>query len=348
MPVRVCFWGVQHGLATGDYVQFIMKQKHSGSTLTSAALVLFAGALGSLFTLLVTGNLSVPLVGDVKTGDTQQSAAASQLTEKDVNDVTSDSTLLITDATANSVRTIDDLRKVQEQMRVALEDATAERSQLAQTIRQLTVQVENLESDSINFRSLSELNSTIDSPQDAANAALTNNGSPESNSERRIGNLVAAGVDYNNALSIQARQDQYQLDRLDLFDRAEREGWIESDQFNERLSELDDSRMDLREELGDEGYDRYLFAAGRNNRVVISNVIPGSAADIAGLQAGDTVISYANQRVFTTRDLQSATRDGLRGEGVMVNVERQGQVLFLDLPRGPLGVSLNAEQQNPT
>jgi len=214
VPVRVCFWGVQHGLATGDYVQFIMKQKHSGSTLTSAALVLFAGALGSLFTLLVTGNLSVPLVGDVKTGDTQQSAAASQLTEKDVNDVTSDSTLLITDATANSVRTIDDLRKVQEQMRVALEDATAERSQLAQTIRQLTVQVENLESDSINFQSLSELNSTIDSPQDAANAALTNNGSPESNSERRIGNLVAAGVDYNNALSIQARQDQYQLERL--------------------------------------------------------------------------------------------------------------------------------------
>ncbi len=159
--------------------------------------------------------------------------------------------------------------------------------------------------------------------------------------------LVAVGVDTQTAGSIQSRIDEQELARLELIDQASREGWRDSDEFEQRLEELDEAGVDLRDELGDDDYDRYLFEAGRSNRVGVGSVISGSAADQAGLQAGDEVVAYADDRVFASRELQGATRSGERGELVQVVVRRDGSELVLSVPRGPLGITLRPQRIEP-
>ena len=165
--------------------------------------------------------------------------------------------------------------------------------------------------------------------------------------DEQYAGLISAGVDPSVADDIKQRTDQWELQRLELVDQASREGWRRSDRFGESISELQEERPDIRSELGDDQYDRYLFASGQFNRVQISNIIDGSAAQNAGLEVGDVVISYASSRVFTTRDLQRATREGLRDEPVQVDFLRGQQAGSVQLPRGPLGVSLSGLISDP-
>lgn len=96
----------------------------------------------------------------------------------------------------------------------------------------------------------------------------------------------------------------------------------------------------LRDELGDDSYDRYLFASGRSNRVRVRQVMQGSAAEQAGLSNGDIVISYANERIFTFDDLRRASYEGQLGESVLLEVRRaDGNVSQMVMPRGPLGLT---------
>jgi hypothetical protein len=183
----------------------------------------------------------------------------------------------------------------------------------------------------------------FEAARDAAHRASF--GESAANDERS--SLLAAGLDAQTARDLQSRADRNQLARLDLIDQATREGWRDSEQFEERIEELDANRVDYRSELGDDGYDRYLYEAGRNNRVAVASVISGSAAEAAGLDVGDVVLSYANQRIFTTTDLQKATREGSRGESVQVAARRGGELLALDIPRGPLGVTLIGVRSSP-
>ena len=66
----------------------------------------------------------------------------------------------------------------------------------------------------------------------------------------------------------------------------------------------------LRREFGDDVYDSYLYAMGQGNRVMIASTLQDSPADVAGIRAGDTVLSYAGERVYSISDLQSATTSG--------------------------------------
>jgi len=159
--------------------------------------------------------------------------------------------------------------------------------------------------------------------------------------------LVAAGVDPLVAEQLKRQNDQWTLQRLELVDQATREGWRRSDEFDERLDVLREQKPDIREELGEQSYDRYLFAAGDFNRVEITSIIDGSAAQLAGIQNGDLVLSYADKRVFSMRELQSATSAGSRGESIQVQVIRNGELLSVDLPRGPLGVTLSGKRVEP-
>ena len=96
----------------------------------------------------------------------------------------------------------------------------------------------------------------------------------------------------------------------------------------------------LRGELGDDSYDRYLFASGSSNRVRVRQVMQGSAAEQAGLSNGDIVISYANERVFTFSDLRRLSYEGQLGESVVLEVRgTDGNVSQLLMPRGPLGLT---------
>lgn len=159
--------------------------------------------------------------------------------------------------------------------------------------------------------------------------------------------LIAAGLDPATAASLTERSNAWQLERLQLIDRASREGWGESDELEQQLETLDESRPNLREELGDDAYDRYLFENGDANRVGIASVIPGSAAAAAGIEPGDVILSYATERMFSLGELQGATRAGSLGEIVTVEVLRDGQDVSLSLPRGPLGVTLTPQRVEP-
>ena len=152
--------------------------------------------------------------------------------------------------------------------------------------------------------------------------------------------LLNSGFDPFTVDEIQSIRNEAQLQRLDLRDRATREGWVNSDRFRELFRELNrDNR--LRAALGDENYEKLLLAEGRNNRVRIDSVIANSAAEIAGIESGDVLLRYADDRIFTFGDLRAATTAGERDEPVSVSVVRNGDTLDFVVPRGPLGVTIS-------
>jgi hypothetical protein len=166
--------------------------------------------------------------------------------------------------------------------------------------------------------------------------------------ERRTSVLIEAGVTEDLAADIVWREGQYELDRLELRHNAIREGWFRTDRYREEVSRLEEERPDLRAELGDAVYDRYLYAAGEDNRVRVDSVIPGSVAEAAGLQPGDLIETYDGGRVFTFDALRGATAEGERGETVAVEIRRaDGSRVQAWVPRGPLGVRLDLARTDP-
>lgn len=94
----------------------------------------------------------------------------------------------------------------------------------------------------------------------------------------------------------------------------------------------------LRKEMGDSEYEKYLSATGRPTNVRVMDVLASSAAEKSGLQAGDQIVSYAGTRVFDMNELSTLTRQGTPGESVTVEVQRDGQTIQMQVPRGVLGV----------
>jgi hypothetical protein len=169
---------------------------------------------------------------------------------------------------------------------------------------------------------------------------------PRTQDERRVA-LVAAGVDPGLAEDLMFREAQRSLERLSLRDQATREGWIGTEQYREELGRLNADARSLREEIGDGIYDRYLYATGEDNRVAVASVIPGSAAEAAGLQAGDLIESYADERLFRYSELRRKTTEGEYGELVPVRVRRGTSLIEAWIPRGPLGVTLDSARVEP-
>ena len=89
------------------------------------------------------------------------------------------------------------------------------------------------------------------------------------------------------------------LERLELRDQAIREGWFRSERYFDELQALQGQNVKLRDEIGDQAYDSYLYQVGANNRVTVTSIIPGSAAELAGIQSGDVVEAYEAGTVGT-------------------------------------------------
>ncbi len=159
--------------------------------------------------------------------------------------------------------------------------------------------------------------------------------------------LVLSGVDPGIADDIKQRLDARALADLQIRDQAAREGWLDAPDFRERRDALLPERVSVRDELGTDTFDRYLYNRGRNNRVVVSSVMSGSAAQIAGFLPGDMIYSYAGSQVFSMRELTRATRAGEAGAPTEVQVIRDGSSFILDVPRGPLGVTMAATRVDP-
>ena len=170
---------------------------------------------------------------------------------------------------------------------------------------------------------------------------------PVDTPEDRYAALVSVGVEAERADEILERQSRQELARLELRDRATREGWVDSEQYRETAAAMRRGAVSLRSEIGDSSYDLYLYSTGASNRVQIDSVMQGSAAYEYGLQPGDVIESYADRRIFNGRELREATTGGIRGETVPVRIRRGDQIMEAWLPRGPIGITLEPARAAP-
>jgi len=162
-----------------------------------------------------------------------------------------------------------------------------------------------------------------------------------------LDNLIKGGISPSLAEDIVRRKNSIELKRLALQDLATREGYLDTQQYYDELAVINVNDISLRDELGDQRYDEYLYNSKQNNRIRISSVMLGSAAEQAGVQDGDVVISYDNTRMFNWTELKDATADGQLGEYVSISIYRNGEIFSFSVPRGPLGVQLGATRLVP-
>ena len=177
--------------------------------------------------------------------------------------------------------------------------------------------------------------STVDTPVSNLNPAVTTD------------NLTKAGIDADLAADIVRRRNEVDMKLLELRDRAAREGFYGTERYMDAVSELRAQSPSLRDEIGDDSYDSYLFASRQANRVRAVSVMMGSPAEMAGMQEGDLILSYDGRKMFDYSELQEATSRGERGEYVNVTVLRNGQLHNLWVPRGPLGIRLGSVRMRP-
>jgi hypothetical protein len=162
-----------------------------------------------------------------------------------------------------------------------------------------------------------------------------------------IDNLIKGGVDPALAEDIVRRKNSVELKKLELQDRATRENFLNTQQYYDELAEINNQDINLRDELGDDRYDEYLYNSKQNNRIRITSVMLESAAEQAGILSGDIVLSYDNRRMFLWQELKEATAAGQLGEYVTISIYRNGEIFSFSVPRGPLGVQLGATRLEP-
>jgi len=177
--------------------------------------------------------------------------------------------------------------------------------------------------------------SAVDTPVSSLNPVVTTQ------------SLVKAGIDAELAATIVRRRNQIDMKILQLRDRASREGYLNTARYSRELNELREQDISLRDEIGDDYYDNYLFANRQNNRVKVASVMMGSPAEESGMMDGDMIQSYDNRKMFNWNELQDATSRGQRDEYVNVTVLRKGQLVNLWVPRGPLGIRLGSARIKP-
>lgn len=157
-------------------------------------------------------------------------------------------------------------------------------------------------------------------------------------SERFDQALLGFGFVASELQELRDRWDQTRLAKLELIDRAMREGWTHRPRHRHQLDQID---ARLRQQLGEDGYDRMLIATRQPNRVLVHSVLRGSVAAAAGIQVGDRLVEYGGVRIFSPNDVRKATTSGVKGESARMRVERHGGQISFVVPRGPLGVQMS-------
>lgn len=167
---------------------------------------------------------------------------------------------------------------------------------------------------------------------------------PAANDSFDAGRLAERGLPEHEIERLERASDAAELRLLELTHEARRDGWFDSKRYRDRRKLLDAS---LRRELGDEDYDWLLCATRRNNRVVVSSILGGSAAEAAGLQPGDKVLRYDDRHVFFGSELQRRVVRTEPGRSIPVEIRRGGEQLRITLPSGPIGIRMKAGRGCP-
>ncbi len=155
----------------------------------------------------------------------------------------------------------------------------------------------------------------------------------EESHEERLNRLVGAGFSVAEADEVLRIKDQEHLEQSDQQYEMMKNAIADNPDMARMI--LPDSG--LREKLGESAYERYLQAYDLPTSVGIGGVFPGSRGELAGLQPGDDIIRYDDQRIYNPMDLEAATLKGDKDESVMMIVRRNGVDIQLVIPRGPVG-----------
>ena len=158
--------------------------------------------------------------------------------------------------------------------------------------------------------------------------------------------LIDSGMEATQARMLKDFFEQQEMQGLYLRDQSIREAW-DREKRRESFQALAEEESAFLEQLDEADYEAYLFASGQPNRVAISSVLESAQAGVAGIQTGDHILRYDNQRIYNGFDLRQATSAGTIGDTVTVEVERDGNVLEFYLERGPLGVRLDSVSIEP-
>ena len=159
--------------------------------------------------------------------------------------------------------------------------------------------------------------------------------------------LASSGFTPQQFEDLRRREEGAQMQQIELNDRAIREGWVNSPRYFEEINRLTSGADSIRRELGDDAYDRYLYASGSSNRIAVGNVIATSPAEQAGFQAGDVIRSYGGERVFSSAQLVNLRSAGNLGKSVVVEIIRDGELMQITMPRGPMGVQTRPDRVDP-
>ena len=160
-------------------------------------------------------------------------------------------------------------------------------------------------------------------------------------------NLIKGGIAHGIAEDIVRRRNSIELKKLELQDRATRGGYLNTQRYYDELAAINSQEISLRDELGDDRFDEYLYNSKQNNRVKITSVMLGSTAEQAGIKKNDIVLSYDNKRIFSWHELKEMTTEGQLGEYVSISIYRNGEIFSFSVPRGPLGTQLSSARLTP-
>jgi hypothetical protein len=152
--------------------------------------------------------------------------------------------------------------------------------------------------------------------------------------DRRLSSLIDGGFSEDEARRIMRKESEAEFKAMQAAYVARRNG-----ETVDSLSAMNEPQSVLRAELGDSDYERYLRAQGQPTAIQVTRVLDSSPGSQAGLQPGDQIVSYNGERVFNVNDLRELTLQGSAGENVILEIERDGVPMQLNVPRGPVGIT---------
>lgn len=155
--------------------------------------------------------------------------------------------------------------------------------------------------------------------------------------DQQIQRLIEAGISLRDASWV-----------MGLTERLEQ---VQSGSANSRAINFSQLWVNLQREfrnrLGDTNYEIYLETLGMPTAVPVPGVAMGSAAAQAGLEPGDQIVRYNNQRVFSLSDLRTESVSGTEGQPIRLEIVRDGIPLTLTIERGQLGITRGNNAQMP-
>jgi C-terminal processing protease CtpA/Prc len=241
------------------------------------------------------------------------------------------------ESTATGVVNHFDENAATEKRILALEAAVSEERRARQLLEDellfLFAEIEQLEADREDRRGADEEVREARGNVDSETVVRRQQFREERQTTGRRDAMVEAGMAPDRADYILRRESEMRFESMQAVYEARNSG--EPLEFNRNFN----ADAMLREEIGDTEYEMYLEANNRSTSVGITSVMASSPGERAGLQAGDEIVGYDGERVFSTSELIQQTMAGGDGD-VVVDVMRDGSAMQIVLPRGPIGVEI--------